>query len=192
MLGAAQIARSLRGALLLFRGRAEGLRLLDLTVDGFWRSFVAIVVAAPIHAADVIVGRAAGSGADEVPDAVFFSVKALIYLTDWLAFPLAIAVLARPFGFGRNYVPYIVAFNWSSVVITALFAPVSILASAGALSRNTVGLLGLVLLVITAHYRFAIARLALQVPAATALGLVILEFALSLLIVQGFGRLAGV
>ena len=191
MLDAAEITRSLRGALLIFRGRSDGLRLLDVTVDGFWRSFGAILVAAPFYAADVIVDRATRSSAGETPDAVFFSVRALAYLVDWFAFPLVIALLARPFGLGRNYVPYIVAYNWTSVVIVALFAPVSVLTSVGAISPRTAGLLGLVLLIIAAHYRFTVARLALQVPAATALGLVILELVLSLVIVQIFGRFTG-
>ena len=191
MLDAAETARSLRGALLIFRGRAEGLRLLDTTVGGFWRSFAAIAVAAPLYLADVVVDLAVGRSAGETSDALFVTVKVLAYLADWLAFPLTIALLARPFDLGRNYVPYIVAYNWSSVVIVALFAPASVLASLGAISPEIAGFLGLALLVVAARYRFVVARLALQAPPATALGLVILELVLSLMVVQTFGRFTG-
>ena len=46
---------SLTGAWRLMLGKADGLRLLDLSADGFWNSFFAIVVAAA--GADRRLGR---------------------------------------------------------------------------------------------------------------------------------------
>ena len=47
MLSAEETQASLTGAWRLMLGKADGLRLLDLTADGFWNSFFAIAVAAP-------------------------------------------------------------------------------------------------------------------------------------------------
>ncbi len=187
---AAAIARALKGALALLGGRSEALKLFDLSIGGFWRSFAAILVAAPFYALDVATEQAARAAAEPAPDLLYYVVKTLAYLVDWLAFPLLVAVLAGPFGFGRLYVPYIVAYNWSSVWIAALFAPPALLVGLGFMGREAAGLVSLALVVIAARYRFVIARIALQAPPATALGLVVLELLLSLLVVQLFGRLA--
>ena len=42
-----EIQRYLTGAWRMMMGKADGLRLLDLSADGFWNSFFAIVVALP-------------------------------------------------------------------------------------------------------------------------------------------------
>ncbi len=181
-----EIRRSLQGALELFRGRAEGLQCFDFSVAGFWRSFAAMLLVAPLYALEVAVdsheGAQAGAG--------FFALKALAYVVDWILFPVLIAALAKPLDIGRFYVPYIVAYNWSSVVIAALFAPATLLASAGLLGRGPAAVIGLMLTVIAARYRFTIARTALQARPATALGLVLLELLLSILIIAVFARLA--
>lgn len=41
------IQRYLTGAWRMMLGKTDGLRLLDLSADGFWNSFFAIVVALP-------------------------------------------------------------------------------------------------------------------------------------------------
>ena len=185
MFDTAEIRRSLRGALELLRGRAEGLAYFDLSVAGFWRSFTAILLVAPLYALDVAVGS---RGAGQTGTA-YFALKALSYLADWLLFPVLIAVLAKPLDFGRLYVPYIVAYNWSSVVIAALFAPATLLVGLGILGRGPAAVIGLALTVVAARYRFVIARTALQARPATALGLVLLEFLLSVLVIAIFDRL---
>ena len=47
MPSAEEIITSLSGAWRMMIGRTEGLRMLDLSADGFWTSFFAIVVALP-------------------------------------------------------------------------------------------------------------------------------------------------
>ncbi|TIU19672.1 MAG: transporter, partial [Mesorhizobium sp.] len=47
MLSADETYASLAGAWRLMFGKADGLRMLDLSADGFWNSFFGIVVALP-------------------------------------------------------------------------------------------------------------------------------------------------
>jgi hypothetical protein len=56
-----EFVRSLRGAWLLARGDAAGMGLLDLTVEGFWNSFAAALVAAPAYVL-LLADRYAGPG----------------------------------------------------------------------------------------------------------------------------------
>ena len=44
----AYIARSLRGAWLVMLGRREGLALLDISEEGFWRSLQAALISLPV------------------------------------------------------------------------------------------------------------------------------------------------
>ena len=52
-----QIARGIRGALLLARFDARGMEYFDLSVEGFWDSFFGAVLAAPIADPDEIRAR---------------------------------------------------------------------------------------------------------------------------------------
>ncbi len=47
MPSAEEIQLYLTGAWRMMMGKADGLRLLDLSADGFWNSFFAIVIALP-------------------------------------------------------------------------------------------------------------------------------------------------
>lgn len=48
MPAADDIQRQLRGAWQLMNGKPEGISLLDISADGFWNSFFAIVIALPV------------------------------------------------------------------------------------------------------------------------------------------------
>jgi len=114
-----EIQQYFTGVWRMMMGRAEGLKLLDLSIDGFWNSFFAIVVALP----PLIVGWV--GFANSVPEAVDaasrFGVLFRLFLTDIGAWILPVALLAafaRPAGIADRFVHYVVATNWAS----ALFA----------------------------------------------------------------------
>ncbi|WEX08443.1 transporter [Chelativorans sp. AA-79] len=115
----AEIQQYFIGVWRMMMGRAEGLKLLDLSADGFWNSFFAIIVALP----PLIVGWVAFT--NSIADvATFGSRSALLvrlFLTDigaWVV-PLAfLAAFAKPTGVADRFVHYVVASNWAS----ALFA----------------------------------------------------------------------
>ena len=53
----AEIERSLTGAWRLFLGKPDAMRQFDSSVDGFWRSFRAIVLIAPLYALTALADR---------------------------------------------------------------------------------------------------------------------------------------
>lgn len=127
MLSADETQASLNGAWRLMLGKADGLRLLDLSVDGFWNSFFAILVAAPA----LIVGWV--GIANEIGDPEAFSSRfglvmrlATIDLGSWVLPLVAFAAIAPKAGIGNRFVHYVVASNWASAIIAWMMLPASL------------------------------------------------------------------
>lgn len=176
-----EIKRSLLGAWLLARGDVRGMELLDLSVEGFFRSFVAAVVAAPLYLVLLVdryrsVGMPTGLGS-------IVSSEALGYLLGWIAFPLAAVPLTRLLGLGNRYVPLIVAGNWATVIQAGLFV-VALLLS-GLLPVPVRSVLLLVATLALLVYQWFVIRTALETTGGTAAGVlavsVLLDTIVSLL-----------
>lgn len=124
MLSADEIQTSLTGAWQLMMGKADGVRLLDLSADGFWNSFFALVVAAPA----LIVGWV--GVANEIGDPHAFSGRlgvlirvALVDVGTWTLPLVALALVGRYAGIASRFVPYVVASNWASALIAWMLLP---------------------------------------------------------------------
>ena len=124
MLSADETYASLAGAWRLMFGKADGLRLLDLSADGFWNSFFAIIVAAPA----LIVGWVGIANEIGDPDAFAGRLGMLIRLAtvdlgSWVLPLVALALVAPRAGIGGRFVHYVVASNWASAIIAWLMLP---------------------------------------------------------------------
>jgi len=196
MLTYAEISRSLDGTMQLLRGSRAGLDRLDVSLEGFWRSFLGILLVAPIYFMVVLAERRLTlehslALPEDFDDARFAAAKIFGLGLEWLVFPLVVAALARPLSVQRSYVPYMVAYNWSSVLATALLAPPTLLWALGLLGGEVALLSTLVLLAVVLRFRFLLAKVALGVDATTAGLLVALEFCLGLLVGKIVNALAG-
>src|SRR5690606_10155805 len=106
------------GAWRLMLGKADGMRLLDLSADGFWNSFFAIVVASPAMIVSWV------GIANEIGDPDAFAGRAgmvvklaAIDIGTWVL-PLAGLALIAPYaGIGGRFVHYVVASNWASAIV---------------------------------------------------------------------------
>lgn len=119
----------LKGALRLMRGKADGLKMLDLSADGFWNSFFAVVLALP---AFVVGWVAVANDLSRDPEivggrfSIFFRLG-FIDVGTWLI-PLALlALAAKPAGLANRFVAYVVATNWAQVIIVWMMAPPALL-----------------------------------------------------------------
>ncbi len=127
MPSAAAIQQYLLGAWRLMFGRADGMRLLDTSVDGFWDSFWAIAFAFPALA----LGWAAF--ASDMPADVYGSRPSIILrllvtdLAEWLVPIAGLAVVARPLGIADRFVHYVVASNWATALVVWLTLPLPLL-----------------------------------------------------------------
>lgn len=189
MLRYAEISRSLDGALRLMQGSRTGLERFDTSLEGFWRSFLWIVPAAPVYAALVLSERYKVISErvlvpEQFDETRFAAAKLLGLGLEWMAFPLLVALIARPLSFQRRYVPYVVAYNWSTLVAVALVAPPVLLQNLNLIGAQIGTIITLAVLVVCLRFRYLVARLALGVDAVTAGGLVALEVILSYLVSQ--------
>ena len=182
---------NLAGAWLVMRGRAEGLNRLDLSLEGFWRSFAAILLIIPFAVLGLISQRELVPEDVGAPPDAGIGLEAVALLGDWLTFPLVFAVIARPLGLAGRYVPFIVARNWASVLITAMVSLIHAAHVVGLLPSEFASLLLFVAVAIALRFSYVIARTTLGVPLTMALPIVLLDLLISLTVWSAFDQLAG-
>lgn len=184
MISGRELAIGIYGAWRLLHFDRAAIQYFDSTLDGFWKSFYAALVALPA----VFVLRAlflannpeiaATAGMSRV-----VMVFAIDYAYQWLLFPLVMFYLAEGIGRSRQYVAFIVARNWSQVIQFAIILPAALLVVMG--GANEAGW-GWVIL-IAAHmatwvYGWFIARTALDISGLAAALIVFTELAISIVI----------
>jgi hypothetical protein len=185
--------RAIIGAWRLFLNRPEAVQFFDTGVDGFWRSFQAIVLVAPLYAVTALADRVAvihSLPPGTFSDGVFWSAKVVGLCLDWVAFPILLAALAGFIGIGRGYVPYIAIRNWATVLMTIPFSAIAVLQMLG-IGDDLLLLPSLVALAFSLRLNYVIARRTLGVPADVAGGLVALDWLVSIAIVLVVDQVTG-
>lgn len=178
--GSREIASSLYGSWRLARFDRGGMGYFDTGVDGFWRSFFAALIVAPLYA--TMLGLRY-SAAGEPGDPVHYGlIEAISYLISWLAYPVAMHALTGLLDCRDRFIGYIVAYNWSLVWQNAVLVPIAMLNALNVISPETAGILWLIAIVAVLAYLWFIARAGLAVPPLTAVGIVSIDVLLSLLI----------
>lgn len=192
-----QVLPSLRenfaGAWAIMRGRPEGLARLDLSLEGFWRSFAAILLLVPFALLALISQQRLVAASGEAPGALSgggLAVEAVALLADWFTFPLVFALLARPLGLGARYVPFIVARNWAAVIIAAMVAVVHAMHVLGLVPSPVAPFLLFAAIALALRFSYVIARTTLAVSAGVAIPLVILDLLISLTVWTVVDRIA--
>lgn len=177
---APEIARGLYGAwrlLLLDRG---GAAYFDASLDGVWKSFFAAVLVAPIYALVMMLQLA-----ELEPTAGplrLLVIQAEVYVISWVAFPLVVYYLALGIGRRNEYPRYIVAFNWARVLEICIELPYALLRASGELSGGNAQFLLLVITVAILGYKWFVARVVFDVGGFAAVGIVLLDFVIFVLI----------
>jgi hypothetical protein len=191
-----EIMRSLNGTWLLFLGKPGAMRFFDTSYQGFWRSFQAIVLIAPAYALTVVADRRAllsdAVADDAFNEAAYMTAKWLTLAVDWAALPLLLAGLGTFLGIRQGYMAYVVARNWSAVLLSLPFAAVGVLDLSGLVSGPLLFFPSLIALAIALRLSFVIAHRALGVGVDVAIGFVVLDFLVSLGVARLIGRLFGV
>lgn len=184
MLTRDEITRSLTGAWELFLDRPGAMRFFDVSVDGFWRSFAAVVLVVPTYAlavlADNQMSLAADPGLAPESGAGFLLHNGVGLLLDWIALPLILALLARPLGIAHHYAEFVVARNWCAVIASAPFGIIGLLIVSGVVGTDFGSLLMLAALIAVLRYNYVIARRSLEASVGFAIGIVVLDFVVSL------------
>ncbi len=171
MITAEEVTRSIYGAWRLARLDANGMRSFDGTEGAFWRSFFAAVLLLPAY---VLLNSIGETGLpSEAGLGRLFAVEAIAYVIGWTAFPLAAFYAVALMDRGERYFAYITAYNWAQIIEMGLFlivalAGVSLGADGPSLTLRYLAF-GAVLV-----YEWFIARTALNISTALAVGPVVL------------------
>ncbi|MDX8534638.1 transporter [Mesorhizobium sp. VK25A] len=193
MLSADETYASLAGAWRLMFGKADGLRLLDLSADGFWNSFFAIVVAAPA----LIVGWVGIANEVGDPDAFAGRLGMLIRLAtvdlgSWVLPLVALALVAPRAGIGGRFVHYVVASNWASAIIAWLMLPSALLRLFLPSSSEITSLLSLVLFALSMVLTWRMTNATIGKGPAMGTAVFVGMFIASLLVLFGLQMLLGI
>jgi hypothetical protein len=124
-----EIQRYLTGSWRMMTGKPDGIRLLDISADGFWNSFFAIAIALPALIAGWVTIANTIS-----PDHVAFGARLSIMLRlatvdigAWVLPLAAFAAAARPAGLADRLAHYVISSNWGSALIVWMMLPPTLL-----------------------------------------------------------------
>lgn len=120
-----EIQTYLAGAWRLMRGKPDGVRMLDLSADGFWNSFFAIVLALPPMLTGWVTMADSLPAGDDGDGGRMTTVLALaiVDISAWILPLMVLAFAMRPLGVGDRFVAYVVASNWGSALLVWLMLP---------------------------------------------------------------------
>lgn len=167
---------SLHGMWRMLFGDPEGLNQLNLTIEGFWRSFFVAVVVFPIA-----LGAAAGMqrvvAANEMIDApsIGLAGQTFSYILHWLCFILLMIPVSKFLGLSSRFVVFITVWNWRHLIDAVLILPAGLLGGAGLLSPEFALLLFMFGLCAALVFGWYVAKVALQTTGGVAAAIIILE-----------------
>tara|TARA_B100000959_G_scaffold44654_1_gene45127 strand:+ start:2325 stop:2900 length:576 start_codon:yes stop_codon:yes gene_type:complete len=175
-----EIIRSLYGALHLARGDTSGMAFFNATEQGFWRSFTAALLIAPLFALLLTIRYHVNEAG--VSLLRFTAIETIAYVVSWVAFPLLLYHLTDILGTGHRFIRYIVAYNWASVLQNLLYLPFALLVEAHLVQGAGSTFFGIILLGLVLLYTWFVTRTALEVTNLLAAGLVMIDLVLSIFI----------
>jgi hypothetical protein len=175
-----EVAFSIAGAVRLARFDAGGLDYFGDSTEAFWKSFWAPVLIAPFFFLLLLLKHGETASGLHFLHNIFLEL--LAYAIAWLAFPVVLAALSRSLGVEARFVRYIVAYNWCGVIQNGVYLPIAIFGFIGVMSVPTANLLTIVAIGWVLVYTYFITRSALGVTGSTAVGIVVMDLALGIVI----------
>jgi hypothetical protein len=172
----------------------------DHSFEGFFRSFFAALLSAPVYVFLVVVEKRM---IDAVPDSArgaalrdapppgmgYWLIEAGAYVVDWLALPAAMILIVKLIGASRNYVPFVIAYNWGSCLIYLALTLPALAYLLGIATLTGIAILSYGVFVFTLTYRWRLARETLQISSPNAAAIVIFDELLSFTILFAAARL---
>lgn len=127
MISSEYVGRAMTGVYRLGLHDEKGLGWFEMTADGFFRSFWAIVLSAPLYAYAVL---GTIDAAQTIPDttgktvslSVFVALHAMYFLGSSVAFLIAMGPLSKLLDLQARYAAFAIAYNWGTLAIHAAAA----------------------------------------------------------------------
>lgn len=169
------VARGIGAAMMIARGRAEGVQAFAPTMEEARASFRAAAICLPIFLLLRAFGPA-GSTAIDPLRGLFADL--LAYACAWAGFALASLPMAEAMGRRALWPRFIAAWNWSNLVQYVVLAVLTVPAMLG-VGGLVVDLLGLVGLGYALWLQWFATRAALMVSGLRAMAFVLLDFGIA-------------
>ena len=179
-----EIIRSLSATGQLLRHDREGLSGFNNTASGFWRSFSAIILIAPLYVFIASVNwnpdsTGAATAASSNGDGFSPGLSLISLSLQWALWPLAMAFASRWLGLGQHFSRYVIVYNWSNVAIITVLAIPTVLFKAGMFSLEAAMLFTAILQLFSIYFEWYLARLTLATNGLIAAAVVLGNFVLS-------------
>ena len=179
MISVGELAKALFGVWRLARLDPNGLQYLDDSIEGFWKSFFAGVIVLPGFLILQLLELAFVQEAAVVESwPRVLAVWGIAYVLQWTLFPIATAYVTAEIGRRDEFMRFIVALNWASVIQIAIAVPA--VAMQFVIGPDGFGIfLFLLISLALLFYSWFITKTALNVSGLVAVGLVVLNIVLS-------------
>ena len=174
-----EVAQALYGAWRLARFDASGLDQFNNTVEGFWRSFYAMLVAAPFYVILVTL-RLSSLETTNGPFQIFL-IEVIAYVIGWFAYPFVMLYVVELLNRRDRYYRYVAAYNWATVLLIVLLTLISAVVDGLMLSLPSAAFLSIVIMLLVLGYWWFIARVGLDIKG-WAVGVTSLDFCLGVVL----------
>jgi hypothetical protein len=187
MLHFSEIRHALVGCWRVALGDSIGVTFFDVSADGFLRSFWVAAVLAVLDVFDVVpaLDMLKSSGAVAYPPDPSIGLllaAAGISLLSFVAFPVVMALLARPFGVSANYVPFITIRNWATLFLNLPLYLIDLLYYLGLTPAFLHDVVAFITQILAILVSYSIARVVLRTDISMSIGFTMLEFVIALFI----------
>ena len=167
----------LNGVLMLLRLDGRGMLFFSPTGPGALRSFIVAIIIFPVYA---LITYLDWLKEGEPAAFHYFVMHFLGYAIGWMAYPVVMFELTRIMGVAGFFPRYLAAYNYSVIPITLFMLPIEMLNYL--FPNQEVGMMGLVTIVMVMNFQWFICRFGLMVRPAIAVGLVLIDTTLSIII----------
>ena len=178
-----EVRLALVGALRLAKGDRGGLSCFDRSLDGFWRSFRAAVIAYPFYLM-LLMMRVTIAEWERSGGFYIIVVETIAYVIAWVAFPLAMLAVTRWINRSHRFFDFMVPYNWSQLPQSALFVLVGLQAESDAISAQPAQVIEIAAAIAVLVYEWFIARVALETSVSAAAVTVLVDLVLGVVINQ--------
>lgn len=171
-----EVHAAMMGALRLAQMDRTGLEFFDRSVRGFWRAFYAAALVLPIYVVTLLaIDKVSG-------DPSLWLLEAVGYAVGWLAFPCLMLTLADLMDRRQRYLDFMVPYLWAAVPQNILLCSMTLLSVSGVVPADVGALLRLTAFFCVLAHKWYIARVGLEVSSGAAMGVVVVDISLDLLI----------
>ncbi len=179
-----EITRSIYALWRILKFDVDAVQYFNLTSDGFWRSFLVAGLGIPVVALLLLpMYNYPVSGEEKAVDLTAEFIGEII--GSWLllaSFPVLMIWITRLLNLSRNYVPFIIGWNWSIIASIVLLAPLSLLFASGLPTRELLGMAHWLDFTALMFFTVLVNKTCLDCTVMTAIGILVLEFVIAVML----------